>query len=88
MNRVSEHWTRGGTGLTNFPPEDFPRYRETVARLGSVHFEVSEGRMTGLGSRAPGGSLHYLGDIHSEEGRQEISRFWMVFEDVKKEIAA
>ena len=82
----SEHWADGGTGLTNFPPEDFPRYRESVNRFGGGKFLVSEERMIGRGENCDGGSLHYFGDMRSEDGLQEVGRFWRVFEAVTEEL--
>jgi hypothetical protein len=82
----SDHWTNGGTGLTNFPPQDFLRYREAVARFGSDKFLVSEERMIGRGSNCEGGSLHYLGHFRTDEGEEEISRFWQVFDAVTEEL--
>lgn len=81
-NLKSKHWMDGGTGLTNFSPEDFPRYMESVARFGGEKFVVSTERMIGRGEDSEGGSLHYRGDIRSEEGKNEVHEFWAVFEQV------
>lgn len=81
----SEHWTNGGTGLTNFGPDQFPIFREAVKRLGSDKFVVSEARMVGMGEKCEGGSLHYLGDIRTPAGSMEVNGYWAVFNEIERE---
>ena len=88
MRHLSQHWTNGGTGLTNFPPEDFQRFQKAVDRFGSDKFLVSEDRMIGRGAEIEGGSLHYLGPFRTEAGNEEIHKFWRVFDAVTAELKA
>ena len=74
-----KHWTNGGTGITNFPKEDFPIYIEAIQRFGDKNLVVSDepfGPMRGQ----PGGSLHDLDQLRS------LGPFWRVFEQVYAEI--
>lgn len=80
----SEHWTNGGTGLTNFPPHQFPIYIEAAKRCGVEGFIVSSTRMLGRGRNADeGGSLHYVGDGVRGEA---ASAYWDEFAKVKAEM--
>lgn len=82
----SEHWTNGGTGMTNFPAEHFPVYEEAVRRNGNDKFIVSSTRMLGRGRNSHGGSLHYLGIRQCEEHANACEAFWKTFDEVKKEM--
>lgn len=79
----SEHWSNGGTGLTNFAGHQFPIYIETAKRCGVEGFIVSSTRMLGRGRDHEGGSLHYVGDANRGEA---CSAYWAEFEKVKEEM--
>lgn len=80
----SEHWTNGGTWLTNFPQEHMDVYLEAARRFGNPAYVVSSTRMLGRGRNFPGGSLHYV----SNDARfcPDSSDFWRVWDDVAKEM--
>lgn len=82
----SEHWTNGGTGLTNFATHQFPIYEEAARRHGNPKFIVSSTRMLGRGRDSDGGSIHYTSDLQTPEGGAEVSAFWRVFDQVKEEM--
>ena len=74
----SEHWTNGGTGLTNFVPEKFALYDEAVRSFGDPDFVVSRERMVGRGEEFHGGSLHYL-KLPAKQDWETIGAFWKNF---------
>lgn len=88
----SEHWTNGGTGITNFggirlyrtDEEEFARYCEAVRAFGDKRFVVSSTCMLGRGRDMEGGSLHFLGDVR-EEGT--LTAFWQTFDAVTQGLA-
>ena len=77
-NVLSAHWTDGGTGLTNFDPEDLPIYQEAIRRHGSKNFFISNHPMLGF-LKTSGMSLH-----RHETG--DASDFWATFRECKKEL--
>lgn len=68
---VSAHWTRGGSGITNFQPEDLSLYQEAVKKFGDARIFISDKLMDGYGFTGKM-SLH-------REDMKDMSDFWEVF---------
>ena len=76
----SNHWTEGGTGLTNFPPADEQKYLAAITAYGDENFIVSHQPMNGP-ARTGNHSLHWL-DIQ-EKFPEGSSAFWKIFNSIK-----
>lgn len=75
----SNHWTEGGTGLTNFKPSNLPYYLKAIEEFGDPNFVVSKFPMNGLS--VPGDySLHRL---DMQPAPKECEPFWKVFDRIK-----
>lgn len=75
----SNHWTEGGTGLTNFPPSDLPFYLKAIEEFGDANFVASQFPMNGR--CMPGDySLHRL---DMQPSPKECGPFWKVFGRIK-----
>ena len=70
------HWTRGGTGVTNFDADMLPVYQEAILRYGDPDLRIHNKR---LADEREGFSLH----IHSR--KRDLSAFWEVFRQVEGE---
>lgn len=84
---ISEHWTKGGTGVTNFDKKDRHIYEAAIKEYGNPCLLIVDKPHPG-----PGGyydkrmektlhSLHFVGQ--AGEARTDLSDFWRVFEKIK-----
>jgi len=76
---INEHWTNGGTGVTNFGEEEFNLYLETVEEFGDPNIVVSQERFGWTWGVMPGGSLHHL-----TKKPGNLSEFWRFFDRIKE----
>ena len=69
---IHEHWTKGGTGVTNFPPGDRPKYQAAIDSFGDSDLVICD---KPFGMFVMGGdmSLHCLGRS------KDLSKFWSIF---------
>lgn len=84
----NNHFSNGGTGITNFSPKQLPIYQEAIRRSGySGVLEVQYRPMAGNPHAFPSDySLHYVSkDTASLNVPWGLSPFWRVFEKVQKE---
>ncbi len=76
---INEHWTNGGTGLTNFNPSDEQRYLDAIKAHGDTAYVVVKSSM---GNKWPNMySLHFL-NVHKSQGSKD---FWDTFDKVSSE---
>ena len=81
--RDMNHWTNGGTFVTNFQETMRPAYVEAVRRYADANLRVADkadGAWPGYG-----GALHYV-DPKKRDPERGLSDFWAVFEKVRKEM--
>lgn len=87
----NNHFSSGGTGITNFSPKQLPIYQEAIRRSGySGVLEVQYRPMGGNPHAFPSDySLHYVNKgIASLNVPWGLSPFWRVFDAVTKEFEA
>ena len=79
---IHRNWTEGGTGLTNFSPNDEPLYLAAIAAHGDPNYVIShyacDAPIHAYGSY----SLHRL-DI--KDSSRSSSAFWEIFTSLRKE---
>jgi len=76
----SAHWTKGGTGLTNFHLEKASFYYKVVTEFGDPTIFTSPVPMDGYSSNnTTMGSLHAIGCP------RDLSSFWALFDKMKAE---
>lgn len=75
----SGHWTDGGNAVTNFSIERFHIYREAIRRHGSEDLYI--------GKPTSRGSPEWFA-LRTRNPGADLSRFWLVFDQVKAEEAA
>jgi hypothetical protein len=81
---IFEHWTKGGTGVTNFQLDRMEVYIEAVQRYGDRNLVVSD---TSFGKYPNyGGSLHDLLKVENRPWPRRLSDFWDLFAEVEKEL--
>lgn len=73
---ASDHWIRGGSGVTNFDRDRLPVYQAAIAKHGDPSLRLSDLPMTGGGGE---GSSYY--SLH-HFGIGDLSQFWRVFNAV------
>lgn len=78
---INEHFTQGGTGITNFLAKDRPLYEDAIKAFGSPHMVINDKPMP---PSASGHSLHYL---LAQNGPIELGAFWKVWDEVRKQRA-
>lgn len=65
---MSEHWTKGGTGLTNFHRDQYHDYKAAVDTWdGQGVFWIEERPMDGQGENSPCYSIHCDNVINAQE---------------------
>lgn len=75
---LQEHWTNGGTGVTNFTEDRRAVYVEAVRRHGDPDLWVAP-HAFGSGNEGYGGSLHC-------KVNKPLSDYWRTHEQVAKEM--
>jgi hypothetical protein len=75
----AEHWTNGGTGVTNFSEDMRACYVEAVRRHGDPNVRVH--------AKSFGANKDYGGSLHNHGTRKDLSDFWDTFYKVKKEMS-
>ena len=73
-----QHWRNGGTGLTNFQPEQLPDYEAALAAYSGDDIRIEKAPLD-CGKNTP------LGDysLHCTSGH-DASEFWRVFREVNE----
>jgi hypothetical protein len=71
------HWTNEGTGLTNFRPEQAPRYRRALETLNDPRFWIEEKPMGGRNPPVGLFSLHMQRDVF------DASAFWNIYDNLE-----
>jgi hypothetical protein len=74
-----EHFSEGGTAVTNFSEHMRPVYVEAVKRYGKSFMRVAQHPYGGV-------PQNYGGALHCDAGFQDLSRFWEIFEQVKADM--
>jgi hypothetical protein len=75
------HWTDGGTGVTNFPPEREPIYIKAIEKFGDEGLILVS---TGIPAKGSTYLQPYFCSLHDTKGNRDLSDFWDVFDEVKK----
>lgn len=79
---INLHWQDGGTGITNFPPEDRPIYEAAILADGSGDLVLSETPFAGRYSPLPGHcSLHCV-----NPERLDLGPFWRIFDRIQADV--
>lgn len=68
------HWTKGGTGITNFDADRLPLYEAAIAAHGDPDLVIADEPMPPM---TEGYALHDLGRLPGES--RDLSEFWQVF---------
>lgn len=76
-----EHFSEGGTAVTNFQEHMRHVYIEAAKRFGKDYLRVAQ-KPYGHCPKSYGGSLH------CDAGFRDLSDFWRIFEKVKAELGA
>ena len=74
-----EHFSRGGTGITNFDIEDLGIYQEAIRRSGDTSLFIQQSPMSGSATANPCCSLH-------SNQRKDRSEFWAIYRQVAAEM--
>lgn len=71
--RIDEHWTLGGTGITNFDVRELSRYEKAVAKYGDPHLIIHH---------SPFGDKVITTDhsLHDLNGHRDLESFWAVWD--------
>lgn len=78
----SEHWTRGGTGVTNFGNSRLPLYEKAIEIIADQDLFLSDIPMYGGGQfMTDYASLHF-------STRKDLSHFWEILDKLKAEQSA
>lgn len=72
-NIISPNWTKGGTGLTNFPKEELEYYISVIKKYGDDNYVISRFPMSGYTNTLY--SLHYL----NMQQTRNCTGFWDEF---------
>lgn len=76
-----DHWSRGGTGITNFGKEERPIYEEAIKRHGDPKITIHDAPL-----QVKNPPLNRC-SLHREGGFRDLSEFWEVYRTVQKEFA-
>ena len=84
MTLIMKHWTEGGTGVTNFSPDKFDLYKESVRLYGDPSLIVCD-QAYPPAPPSYGGSLHWLKHKNTTTGyvHFDLSAFWELFRDIE-----
>jgi hypothetical protein len=80
MVSINNHWTRGGTGVTNFDIKELPVYEEAVRQFNDPNMVISYKALPPLDHNSNYCSLHYT--TLSGFGI-DLSPFWSLFTQLK-----
>ena len=70
----SNHWSKGGTGVTNFHPSAAPKYEAAIQELGDSNIFLMDQPMLGGGENGHYHSLHT-----NFESLYDLSDFWAIY---------
>lgn len=73
---VMEHWTRGGTGITNVS-SDFEVYEQAIKEYGDPKLVLYPHPFGG------GVNMPEWKSLHDLRGRRDLSAFWRLWELIK-----
>lgn len=78
MKIINNHWTAGGTGLTNFNKKDLPLYRATILIVGDQRLKILKKPFENTLLEGYY-SLHFCANQ-----TKDASHFWDTFRKVKE----
>ena len=80
----SKPWVDGGTGITNFPPEDLPVYEEAIKQYGDSTLFVMNKPMAGYEKVSKGYcSFHQENTDKLKENNGCLQKFWDLFDKIQ-----
>jgi hypothetical protein len=82
---ISPHWTQGGSGITNFEPEDLPLYEAAIKEFGCPSLVLSDKPMDG---KNYGFAMYSLHDLRRSVQSLDISEFWKTFRRLQAQSVA
>lgn len=80
----SDHWAKGGTGVTNFDASKRPIYEQALSVYGDSDLRTSDGPMSGGGFDGQC-SLHDFAHGKQRGRTRGLDEFWEVFRRVEAE---
>jgi hypothetical protein len=87
MEIINEHFTKGGTAVTNFDAKDREIYEAAIAEYGDPDLVISERPMPDeRGKEITHNKMHSLHNLRSD-GRKELGEFWKIWRRIRDEKA-
>jgi hypothetical protein len=80
-NIINSHWTKGGTGVTNFGVEERPLYEAAIKEYGKPYLVIHDEPMEGP-------ALPDSLSLHNVRGKRgDLSDFWEIFWRLRAEMS-